>query len=205
MRTISVKQAYAKRFSKFEFSEEWQELMGNPEKNGGWIIQGKEKQGKTTFALILAEYLSHFEKVLYISAEEGISDNIIATMKRVGISEKNKSIKLHEYESFEDLQKRLEKRKCERIIFIDNFAVYRDEMTKTAVQKLLRDHPAKLFVFLSHEERNLPDTAVGRFWRKLSKIIVRVEGLKATITGRCPGGEYIINEEKAMMYHGLNL
>ena len=53
MKALSVKQAYSKKFKKFEFEGIWQEVFGNPETTGGWIIHGDEKQGKSTFALKL--------------------------------------------------------------------------------------------------------------------------------------------------------
>lgn len=205
MRTLSVKQAYAKKFKTFEFDGIWQEVMDNPETTGGWIIYGDEKQGKSTFALMLANYLSLFGKVLYISAEEGASQHFIGTMKRMGITDKNKRFNLVEYQEWAELEERFSKRQCAKIIFIDNITVYRDEITKATLKKLLKSHPDKLIIFVSHEERKLPDTAQGKYWRKMSKIIVRVEGLSAQVSGRCTGGNLVIDEEKAMLYHGSDI
>ena len=174
MRTLSVKQAYSKKFKTFEFDGIWQEVMDNPETTGGWIIHGDEKQGKSTFALMLANYLSQFEKVLYISAEEGVSKHFTEMMQRMGITDTNKRFKLVEYQEWEDLEERFKKRQCEKIIFIDNITVYRDEITKATLKKLLKEHSNKLIIFISHEERKLPDTAQGQYWRKMSKIIIRV-------------------------------
>ncbi len=205
MRTISVKQAYSKKFKTFDFEGIWKEVMDCPETTGGWIIHGDEKQGKSTFALMLAGYLTRFGKVLYISAEEGASQHFIKTMKRMGIDDTNRNFKLAEYEEWVNLEERFKKRQCPKIIFIDNITVYKDEITKPILQKLLKNHTDKLIIFVSHEERKMPDTAEGRLWRKLSKIIVRVEGLKAEITGRCTGGSLMIDEERALLYHGTEL
>lgn len=205
MRTISVKQAYSKKFKTFDFDGIWKDVMDNPETSGGWIIHGDEKQGKSTFALMLANYLTRFEKVLYISAEEGVSKHFIGVMRRLGIKDKNKRFKLHEYEEWSEIEKRLKMRTCPKIVFIDNITVYRDEMTKTDLKNILQEHQNKLIVFVSHEERGKPDTAQGRYWRKLSKIIVRVLGLKAFVTGRCTGGNLIIDEERALLYHGTEI
>ncbi|MFX1668788.1 hypothetical protein JZ968_11625, partial [Riemerella anatipestifer] len=68
MRTISVKQAYLKKFKTFEFDGIWKEVFyQNPETTGAWLVYGTEKQGKSTFAIMLADYLTKFGKVLYIS------------------------------------------------------------------------------------------------------------------------------------------
>lgn len=205
MRTLSVKQAYSKKFKTFEFDGIWQEVMDNPETTGGWIIHGDEKQGKSTFALMLANYLSQFEKVLYISAEEGVSKHFTEMMQRMGITDTNKRFKLVEYQEWEDLEERFKKRQCEKIIFIDNITVYRDEITKATLKKLLKEHSNKLIIFISHEERKLPDTAQGQYWRKMSKIIIRVVGMNAQVGGRCIGGNLVIDEERAMLYHNSNI
>lgn len=202
MRTLSIKQAYSKKFRTFDFDGIWKDTMDNPETTGGWIIYGDEKQGKSTFALMLANYLTRFGKVLYISAEEGISKHFIKTMQRMGLDDKNRNFNIGEYQEWGELEERFKKRQCQKIIFIDNISKYIDEISKATLKKLLIDHPDKLIIFISHEERKLPDTAAGRFWRKMSKVIVRVEGLKAFVSGRCTGGELIIDEERAMLYHG---
>lgn len=204
MRTLSVKQAYSKKFKTYDFEGIWADVMDKPETTGGWIIHGDEKQGKSTFALMLANYLTRFGKVLYISAEEGVSQNIIRTMKRMGLDDTNKNFKITEYEEWEVLEERMKKRQCPKIIFIDNISKYIDEISKASLKNLLLAHPDKHIIFISHEERKLPDTAAGKYWRKMSKIIVRVEGLKAFVSGRCTGGELMIDEERAMLYHGTS-
>lgn len=205
MRTLSVKQAYAKKFKTFDFDGIWKEVMNNPETTGGWIIYGDEKQGKSTFALMLGNYLSKFGKVLYISAEEGASQHFIGTMQRMGIKDTNKSFKLVEYQEWNELEERLKKRQCQKIIIIDNITVYRDEITKADLKKLLKEHTDKLIIFVSHEERKEPDTAQGKFWKKMSKIIVRVLAQNAEVSGRCTGGNLVIDEERAMLYHSSNI
>lgn len=204
MRTLSVKQAYSKKFKTFDFEGIWAEVMDKPETTGGWIIHGDEKQGKSTFALMLANYLTRFGKVLYISAEEGVSQHFTKTMKRIGLDDTNKNFNIMEYEEWADLEERFKKRQCPKIIFIDNISKYNDEISKSILKQLLLAHPNKLIIFVSHEERQQPDTAAGRYWRKMSKIIVRVEGLKAFVSGRCTGGELMIDEERAMLYHGTS-
>lgn len=202
MRLISIKQAYNKKFQTFEFDDEWKEIFGNPEKNGAWLVYGRDKHGKTTFTLMLAKMLSKFEKVNCFFIEEGISKNIIDTAKRVGIDDTNKRIKLSGYESFEELSERLSKRESARIVIIDNMTVYSDEVTKKQLIALLRRYEKKLIIFLAHEDRKEPQGSLAVLWKKLSKIIVRVEGLKAFVSGRCPGGEITINEEKSQTYWG---
>lgn len=202
MKALSVKQAYSKVFKKFDFTDLWLRAFGTPTTNGFWYIGGAEKNGKSTFAMMLAKYLTTFGKVLYISAEEGVSDSMISAMKFAGLSDKDKNFHIIDYEPWEELQTRFASRKCAKIIFIDNSTVYRDEITRKMVAELKQSQSDKLIIMVCHEEKGLPDNALAKVWRKLAKIIIQAEGLKAVISGRCPGGELNINEEKANLYWG---
>jgi hypothetical protein len=57
-------------------------------------------------------------------------------------------------------------------------------------------------VVIAHEERKEPYTAAAKLAKKLAKIVVRVEGLTAFISGRCPGGVIAVDELKSEMFHG---
>lgn len=205
MKLLSTKQAYSKAFKTFKLTEEWNKIFGDPERSGGWIIYAKDKHGKTTLALLIANLLSGHEKVLYMSAEEGISKNLIETSQRVGIKDGDKKIKWLGYTSYEELTVHLEKRTCPKVVIIDNWTVYNDEMTKKDVLDLQEKYKNKLFIFLAHEDRKEPDGAKAKLWKKLSQIIIRVEGLKAFVSGRCPGGTITINEEKSQIYWGTEI
>jgi hypothetical protein len=205
-RTLSVKNLYDIKHKTFAFDGVWLDAMGNPEKNGAWIIWGAEKNGKTWFALMLADYLSRGDdKVLYISGEEGTDKAFIDACSRAGIGPEKRGLNFIEYEPIEEVSARLKKRKAARIIFIDNITVYVDDLKNGAFRKLLNDHPDCLFIFLAHEDRNEPYTATAKLCRRLAKIIVHVEGLACTVSGRCPGGRLMIDEEKAALYHGHDI
>ena len=202
MKALSVKQAFSIVFKLFEFTGLWLQAFGKPEITGFWYLGGGEKNGKSTFAMMLAKYLTTFGKVLYISAEEGLSKDIIAAMKFAGLSDKNKNFNIIDYEPWEQLQARFSSRKCAKIIFIDNSTVYRDEITRKLIAELKQNHANKLIIMVCHEAKGSPDNALATTWRKLAKIIIQAEGLKAIISGRCPGGILMINEEKANLYWG---
>lgn len=74
VRLLTMRNVYDKKISKFQFDGMWAEYISpEPEDHGIWLIYGAEKNGKTTFALMLANYLRQMGRVLYLSAEEGIS------------------------------------------------------------------------------------------------------------------------------------
>lgn len=78
VRLLTMRNVYDKKISKFQFDGMWAEYVSpEPEDHGIWLIYGAEKNGKTTFALMLANYLRQMGRVLYLSAEEGISASIL--------------------------------------------------------------------------------------------------------------------------------
>lgn len=200
-RALSSKNIFSKRFKTFPFDELWGEVMGAPEDNGIWLIYGAEKHGKTTFAIMFANYLTRFGRVDYVSAEEGIGANFRDAILRAGLDEKSK-VKWREYTPLEDIKEILKKRQSAKFILLDNCTIYKDEIKNGELQKLLKEFPNTVFIFLAHEEKNQPYTATAKVAKKLAKIIVRIEGLTAFISGRCPGGTLIINDKKSQLYHG---
>jgi hypothetical protein len=85
---------------------------------------------------------------------------------------------------------------------VDNVTVYKEELKQKKLLELKEKYPDVLFVFLAHEERGEPYTSAAKLIRRLAKIIVYVEGLQATVSGRCVGGTYTINEDKAKLCWG---
>ena len=201
-RPLNIRTAYSKTFDTFDFSDFWKSIFGMPTKFGVWLIYGAEKNGKTWFALKLAEYLSSFEKVLYVSAEEGLDKDFIAAMKRARLDPTNDKLQFVEYTELDKISERLEKREAPKVVLFDNVTVYKDELSYGGFQKFWRKHSNILLIFIAHEERNEPYTATARMIKRLSKIICRVQGLATFVSGRCPGGSIMIDEAKAMLYHG---
>lgn len=204
-RALTIRNLYDKVYSYLPLSNEWKAIGEDTEDSGLWLIYGKEKNGKTTFALKLANYLSSIGKVLYVSAEEGITTNITRTCQRIGISETNKTLHIIEYLSVIELKEKLSKRKSANIIFIDNTTEYRYEMKNSDVSDLLKSFPNKLFIFLAHEggkEKGEPDIALAKFCKKKAKRVFHVVGLTAQVLGRTETAIISVNSETAALCHG---
>lgn len=203
------KDILAKTFKTFDFDGVYLEVLGEPEVCGFWIIYAAEKNGKTWLSLKLSEYLSQFEKVLYVSAEQGTSKSFQDGYKRAKLDPKNRKLKFIDYLPLNELEERLDKRQSERIIFIDNITAYVDELKHGEVRRLHRKYGSKkLIVFIAHEDekgKKEPYTATAKLIKKLAEIYVRVVGLACYVAGRCPGGILIIDEEKAELYHGTEV
>lgn len=203
MKVLSAQNLYAMKHTTFEFDGQWQEVLGAPPTNGVWMVFGKDKHGKTSFTLSLVKYLANFKKVLYVSAEEGTDKLFVDTLKRAEITASN-NIGFLPYIPIEDLNAKLKQRKAAEILVLDNMTIYMDEFKRNGITEFMRANENKLIIFLSHEDRKEPSTAAGRYVKKLAKIIVRIEGLVATIGGRCPGGKMIIHDEKAELFGIVN-
>lgn len=204
-RPLNIRTVLSKKFKTFGFTGLWKAVFGDPEKGGVWIIYGLEKHGKTWFALLLSAYLSQFEETWYISAEEGLNQDFVAAMNRAQLDPDNEKLKFWDYTPIPEVIERLGKRNPPKVIVVDNVTVYKDELAYGGFTDLIKQFPSTDFIFLAHEEKNEPYTATAKMIKRFAKIIVRVEGLAAFVSGRCPGGVLIIDEKKAILYHGTEI
>lgn len=205
MRVLAARNLLDKKDKTHAFTDVWKDVMGEPEVNGAWLIYGREKNGKTWFAVKLAIYLSDFGKALYISAEEGLGENFKSTAQRAGLDDKVKGLKFSPRMELTDLRAKLDARHVYSFVIIDNITVYRKDLKGNAIDDLIKSYPKVIFIFLAHEKNNEPYTAAAQLTKILSKVIIRVEGLACHVSGRCPGGTLMIDEEKAMLYHGSQI
>jgi hypothetical protein len=203
-RSLTLSNLYARKFKTIEFEGVLGQVLGAPEQGGAWIIMGQEKHGKTALSLLLAQELSKIDKNLYVSGEEGCGADFVSACQRLNLDPQNRNIHFTDYISIDELRQKLAKRRSAKFVFIDNLTVYRDELSHGVLRKLLNDFPDTLFIFLAHVERNEPYTATAKLVRKLAKVIFTVEGLSVKVSGRVPGGNLIINEQQAQLYHGNN-
>jgi hypothetical protein len=201
-RSLTIHNLYNQKFETLPLDGRWLELLGEIQRTGAWLIYGAEKNGKTWLALTMAGYLSGFEKVLYVSAEEGTSKTFIDSCRRAGLNGSFRRLNFEEYVPIPELEEKLNKRKAPRIIFIDNITIYADELKNGVLRNLLKANADKLFVFLAHEENKEPYTATAKLCRRLANAILHVEGLMCVVSGRVPGGKIVIHDN-AYLYHGM--
>lgn len=205
-RAISLKTLYEKSFDEYDFTGVWLDVLGKPEKGKVWLIYGNEKNGKTLFALKLAEYLSGFEPVYYISAEEGTGKSFQQNAKeRAKMDVKKANIKFLEYIELDEVEKILSRRKPPKTIFFDNMTVYNDELAYGRFKKFINKYPKTTLVFIAHEERGEPYTATAKLCKRLARYILRVKGMAAFVSGSCPGGTIVIEEQSAQLCHGSQI
>ena len=205
-RATTIRNLYDKVFNFMPLDGIWKEALGRQTRSGLWIIYGHEKNGKSAFALMLADSLSAFERVLYVSAEEGMEDTFVDTCRKACISYDNRSLHFLEYTPIDDLLERLRKHKSERIIFIDNLFVYRREISEDVLIRMKREFSDTLFVFVAHEKDGYPYPGNAESCQKLAKIIFRVQGMAVEVGGRGgANGTFVIDGTNASLYHGSHM
>ncbi|HAQ21143.1 MAG TPA: hypothetical protein DCR40_18200 [Prolixibacteraceae bacterium] len=203
-RSITARNLFEKRTGKtvrFD-SELFTKAIGEAEMKGCWLIYGPEKNGKTWFTLQLVKALATFEKVAYISAEEGTDLSFVRACERAGITAADK-ILFDEYLSVGEIKEKFSKAKTPNILVIDNLTIYRDEFKSVGIRELITAFPEKLIIFVAHEDRKEPYPACAKMASKMAKVIINVKGLRAFVLSRfSEGGSLEINDEMSEMYWG---
>ena len=183
-----------------DFDGKWLEAVGKPELKGTWCIGGLPKNGKTSFTMQLAKYLTKWHLVAYDSIEEGISASFAETLRRCRMDEVKASrfIVLNN-EDIKDIECRLSKRKSPKIVIIDSIQ-FLGLNTETYLRWKKR-FPEKLFIYITHLQGQYPEGKTAlKIWRD-SDVVIKVEGFRAYPTSRYGGGKPItISEEKAAMF-----
>lgn len=204
-RALTVRNVFDARNESMPLDGVWVSAFGKQDFGGAWLIYGREKNGKTTFALMFARYLSQKESVLYISAEENPgTSNFQRAMARAGITVSDRNLRFLPYMGFDDIAKTLRKRRAPRIVFLDNLTKYRRKVRPDRLTDLLDEFPKTTFVFLGHEDPKdgEPLGALSFECKLFGAMIIRVEGLVARVMGRGDAdGELVIDAERASLYY----
>lgn len=201
-RAYSVSNVLSSRFRLLPFDGKWLDAVGSPELTGTWMIYGAPKNGKTSFAMMLARYLAKFGRVAYNTVEEGLSQTIKATMERAGLEDVQGRFILLDKENVADMKERLGKHKSPDIVFIDSTQFI--DMKFSEYKELKALFPRKLFIYVSHINCGQPDGRVAkRIWRD-SNVYFRIEGFRAFPVSRYGGGNHIdVWPARAAEYWGL--
>lgn len=203
-RGLSLEKLLAIKVPKFDFDGVFKRVFGgDPNRTGMWLIYGAPKHGKSTFTILLVNYLLRFEKVLYIAAEEG-EDGLKEIISRHLPEPKfrNKIIVKGQLD-WEQTLKEIRTHRS-KIIVIDNLTMY-DGLRKSAITELKREFDGKkLLIFVAHEnDKKQPNTIAGKQVLAFAKVIAHVEGLRATITHRgAQGGFFHILEKRSKLIYG---
>ena len=141
-----------KKFKKAEFTGQWLDSIGKPELAGLWFCHGKSGQGKTSFLLQLAKYLSeNFGRVAFNSLEQGHSLSLQTAAIREGIQPNAKSIEWLNKAPLSEVKDMLDAHKSPRFIIIDT--IQRSGLKYREFVDFMNDYPNKLFIVNSQADR----------------------------------------------------
>lgn len=204
MKAFTIKNLMTKKFDIMEFENEWLESFGNPEKSCTISVWGQSGSGKTTFLLMLIKYLSNFDRCLYNTREEGISETLRIAAERVGLGELKPGRVQFTNEDLEEQTIRLMKKKSPNIILNDSIQVM--NFSKSDWISFSKQFSNKLFIWISQATPNgkHPSNNLGQFIRHSSDIKIHIEGYMAFFTSRFGGNNpFTIWPEGANKYWGF--
>ena len=203
-RALSVTDVLNKKYERFNFEGEWLDAFAMPERTGVWFVWGGSGNGKTSFVMELIKCLASFCRVAFYSLEESDSDTMQLSYIRSGMEDVARRVLLiPEWESLEELEMRMNKRKSPDVYVIDSLQYA--GINYTQYKGLKNRHRDKLIIFISQASGNKP---VGRSANSImfdATLKIWVEGYRAISKGRyigSNGGTYTIWTEGSSKYWG---
>lgn len=201
-RAYSVSNILTKKFNPLAFENEFLASLGQPDKAFSAIIWGNSSNGKTSFAMQFAKYLTKFGKVAYNSLEEGISHTMQMAVERNFMNECENSFMLLDREPFDHLIERMKKPKSPQFLFIDSVQYTRITKNQYYQLKELMQTKGKGIIWVSQAKGKEPKGSLADDIRYDVDLKLWVEGFRMIPDGRLNGGGalYTIWAEKAAKY-----
>lgn len=201
-RAISVENLLKMKFKVMDFTGVWLSAFGKPERTGSWLIWGHSGNGKTSFALQLAKYLTRFGKVAYDSLEEGARLSMQRALQDINMKEVKDKIILLDREPINELVERLKRRKSPDIVIIDSLQY--TGMSLPEYKKLKSMFADKLFIFISHAEGMSPSGRTAKSILYDADVKIRIEGYRAILVSRAGNTQnyFTIWHDGAIQYWG---
>ncbi len=205
-RTISVKELLSKTYEVYDFNELWTKALGTPEKNFRMLVWGDPGQGKTTFCIQLAKYLTSFGKVYYNSIEQGEGKSLADVMRLCGADEiTHGKLMIGDRDTFTEMMAKLKRRNSPKFVFIDSLQYL--YLTQDQYKKLVKEFPRKAFIIISWSGAGgNPKGEHAKAIRYMVDIKVTVHDGKATAQSRFgPTEPYIVFEKKKTIKSGSTI
>ncbi len=191
------------KFKKLDFTDRWHDMLGTPCLGDTWIVWGQSANGKTSFCLQLAKYLTQFGYVAYNSLEEGASLSFRQALERSNFTNPQGKFRILDKEPIDELEVRLSKQRSPDFIFIDSLQY--TGLTKSKYKELKQRFRKKTFIYISHAKGKEPRGATAQFIRYDAGVKIWVDSFKAFPDSRYGGGkDFMIYPEGHDRLLGLN-
>lgn len=201
---LTLKNIVDAKIPVFDFTGEWFDAFGKPQRTGIWYVFGDSGHGKTSFVLMLIKQLSHFGKILFVSYEEGEKSAALQRgIQRLGLLEANSRVSVC-VKRGEELEERLNEKNCPGIVIVDSLDLSAFKRAEK-VSDLRSRFKNKLFVFTGWAKDNVPAKKIGEDILFLANQKIFVEGYRAISRGRSFGtiGYLTIWDKGAEEYWGF--
>lgn len=182
-------------FETLYLDQGWQNFMQNPAANMKIAIWGKPKNGKTSGALQLANYLTKHGPVLYNFADQGFNKSTQELWLNSGLADKQNATP-SDINNLNELEKEIGTGKY-KFVFIDmiNDYINRNGITPQEFKdRFIKKHPNTSFV-LVFETTKAGDFKGNQAWTHVVDAIVTVENFLMENRGRYGAGHFIVWEE----------
>lgn len=188
-RALSLRNIFDYQPKTVTFTGRWHDSIGDPELSGSWIIFGHSGQGKTSFTTQLVKYLMSFKgvRIAYAGLEEGLSATFQQALRRAGIlAENHRRFILWPRYTMDEFEAAVDQKRSANIIVIDSVQYL--GITYEQYQELVKKHPHKLFIWISHASGKNPKGAVADSIRYNCDVKIRVDSFMAYVISRYNGG-----------------
>ncbi|MAO42129.1 MULTISPECIES: ATP-binding protein [Leeuwenhoekiella] len=205
-RAVSVDELLKKKFKTLPLEGRFKELIGTPERSGSWFLFGNSGEGKTTFLMQLAKYLTQFEKVEFNSLEEGARMSMQEAIKENRMQEcRRGSFKVLDKLTIDEIRERQSRHKSAGIVIIDSVQyAFLDKRGYKALQKAC---PNTLFIWNSHAEGKQPMGSLAKAIMYDADVKLHCVGFRVFAKSRMNRGQlskpYTVWEEGAKQYHDI--
>lgn len=179
-------------FETIQFEGEWSNFLPNPAKNIRLAIFGKPKNGKTAGSTALAKQLSNFGNVLYVFADQGISESTKILWRLAGLDQVN-NVHLSNTTNLDELDKLLVTGNYDYVVldmlntFIDRSGIRPHEFRERFYDK----YPDIGFIFVMEATKS-GDFKGAQAWMHLPDQVVNVSDYVMETYGRYGMGHYVV-------------
>ncbi len=182
-------------FDTIDMDEGWENFMQEPAANMKLAIWGKPKNGKTSGALALANYLTKKGSVFYNFVDQGFNKSTQDLWRMSGLANKSNA-EPSDIDDLDSLEKVI-KEGGYRFVFIDmiNDYINKEKITPQEFKdRFIKQFPKTSFILI-FEVTKSGDFKGDQAWTHVVDAIVTVEDFLMENRGRYGIGHYIVWEE----------
>ena len=181
-RAYSPMEIARRTYKTLQWDGRWKEAFGQPEENSTWFICGPSASGKSSFVMQLAEELTHYGRVLYMSYEEGVGMSFRQRMLFFGLDKRQGWFRVLTTCTLDELKECLSRRHSAKFIIVDS--IQEAGWTYPETENLIESFPGKSFIFISQELKGRPLGKGAERLRYKAGVKIRVAGFRAWCQGR---------------------